>query len=201
MPATADDPVLLSTIRQDLLARTPAHRVAHIMGVEGMTLLLARQWGVDQARCLLAGLLHDLGKPYPKSVQREKLDACTAVRPVRDDYDCPPVWHGLISAQEARDVYGVQDPEVLEAVAYHSTGIAGMAPVGLVLYVADFIEPSRDWPGVHEVRVRLRGLSLHEAALEVATVKQERLDKKGQPAHPRTSQMREWLATHLRKGG
>ncbi|MDK2972758.1 MAG: hypothetical protein PWP23_2513 [Candidatus Sumerlaeota bacterium] len=166
-----------------------------------MVVLLARQWGVDVGRCLLAGLLHDLGKPYAKSAQREKLDGCTAVPPTRDDFECAPVWHGLISAQEGRAVYGVEDREVLEAVAYHSTGAPNLGDVGLVLYVSDFAEPSRNWAGVEQIRAHLRSLTLKEAAAEVARLKQERLDKKGQPAHPRTHAMYEWLQSSLKKGG
>lgn len=201
MPETIPAPHLLAAIRQELLARTPSSRVPHVMGVEGMAVVLARRWGVEVERTLLAALLHDLAKALAPEVQRERLAACTVVPPTPEDWECAPVWHGLLAAQEAHDVYGVTDRDVLEAVAWHSTGAPDLGDVGLVLYVADFLEPSRNWPAAPEHRRRLTALPLTAAALEVARHKLQSLLKKGRVAHPRTHELRRWLESRLEKGG
>ena len=186
---------LSARIRRDLIARTPPRRQPHIMGVEGMVLTLAANWGLDPEACLLAALLHDITKPIDNDRQRGLLDRVTAVEVEAEDVDFPSVWHGLTGAQEAHDTYGVTDQGILDAIAYHSTGRDHHSPVGLVLYVADFTEPSRHWDGVEKTRNRLLALDLHTAALEVAELKLERLALQGKAAHPRTGRMAAWLRT------
>lgn len=195
------EPSLLITIRRELHARTHPSRTAHIVGVEGMSVILANRWNVPVSLCHLSGLLHDLAKPYPLSVQREKLDECTVLPVSEDDRLFPAVWHGIVAAQEAHDLYGVDSRDVLEAVAYHSTGARDLSDVGLVLYIADYIEPSRSWEGVEEFRQEVLAADLHEAAGKVASRKICRLGEKGRPAHPRTQEMAEWLTSFARKGG
>lgn len=193
-------PTLHNAVREELLRRTAPERQVHVMGVEGMAVVLATRWGVDLERTLLAALLHDIAKPLPASELRERLESCVAVAPSEDDRRFPAVWHGLVAAQEAHERYGVDDPEVLEAIAWHSTGAAKMASIGLTLYVADFIEPSRSWEGVEAVRQRLSTLPLLEATFEVATMKVERLRTEKKLVHPRTLEMLDWLYQTLAQG-
>lgn len=182
------------------MRRTAPDRQVHVMGVEGMAVVLARRWDVDLDRTLLAALLHDLVKPLPPSELRERLDGCVVVAPTEDDRRFPAVWHGIVAAQEAADRYAVADREVLEAIAWHSTGAVRLGAIGLTLYVADFIEPSRSWEGVEQVRQRLAQLPLLEAAFEVATLKVERLRAEKKLVHPRTLEMLDWLYQTLTKG-
>ena len=166
-----------------------------------MAVVLAKRWGVDVNRAHLAALLHDLCKGLPKNEQRELMDGVTVVSLTRADFECPSIWHGYVAAQEAVDVFGIQDREVIEAVAFHSTGNAGLSDLGLVVYVADFLEPSRNWNGVEEFRRMVSGLELREAAYEVALRKTVRLEEKKQPVHPRSREMADWLTKIHAKGG
>lgn len=166
-----------------------------MLGVEGMAVLLARRWGLDEGRVLLAALLHDIAKSWPRERQRQALDAVEVVTVFPEDLAFPAVWHGLAGAQEARDAYGVDDQEVIEAVAYHPTGNPGLGRVGLALYIADFVEPSRDWPGVEAFRaLAMSAADPRDAARRIAEAKQARLEIEGRAAHPRTRRMAEWLA-------
>jgi HD superfamily phosphohydrolase YqeK len=122
------------------------------------------------------------------------------VVPEEEDRHHPQVWHGFVGAQEAHDRYGITDPEVLEAVAYHPTGKAGIGQAGLILFTADFLEPSRHWTGVEEVRSRLMAEPLINAAFEVAQLKINHLAAAGKPLHSRTQDMASWLQTLLEKG-
>ncbi len=171
------------------------------MGVEGMSIVLANKWGIDQDRCHLAALLHDLAKPFPFDEQRLRLDNCTVIEATDEDREHPAVWHGLLAAQEAAERFQVDDREVLEAVAYHSTGCHGLSDIGMVIYVSDFIEPSRNWPGVEDSRARIADMTLHEAAHEVAKNKLEKLHRKGRAVHSRTHDMANWLQTLLTPKG
>lgn len=189
-----------SAIREELLRRTAPERQVHVMGVEGMVVVLASKWGVDLEKALLAALLHDIAKPLALSELRERLENCHVVPPSEDDRRFTAVWHGIVAAQEAADRYGVDDRDVLEAIAWHSTGAVRMGSIGLTLYVADFIEPSRCWEGVEQARQRLSRLPLLEATFEVATMKVERLRAEKKMVHPRTLEMLDWLYQTLTKG-
>lgn len=166
-----------------------------------MSVILAERFGLDVERCLLAALLHDLAKPYPKDLQKQMLSDCRMFAPSEEDMSFPSVWHGLVAAQEAVTTYGVEDREVLEAVAYHSTGRRGIGPIGLAIYVADFTEPSRRWEGVEAARAELLGKdNLTEAARHVAQYKLRRLQQQGKPTHPLTIEMGQWLESTMEKG-
>ena len=66
--------------------------------------------------------------------------------------ESPKLLHGPVAAELARRELGVEDTEVLDAIREHTTGRPGMGPLSLVLYVADKIEPARDYPSVENLR-------------------------------------------------
>ena len=68
--------------------------------------------------------------------------------------DCMPlpVRHAEIGAELLRQVIGIEDDDIIEAVRWHTTGRAAMTPIEKVVYLADYIEPLRDFPGVDELR-------------------------------------------------
>jgi predicted HD superfamily hydrolase involved in NAD metabolism len=164
------------------------------MGVEGLALTLAQQHGVDPAKSLLAALLHDYSKAEPKDRLESLMAQGTDHRASDEDRQHPAMWHGIAAATVGRTEFSVSDSQVLEAIAFHTTGTPGMSAVGLVLYVADFLEPTRSFNGVDELRKRILPMKLREAALTVARLKIERIQRKNQPLHGRTVQMAEWLA-------
>jgi len=165
------------------------------MGVEGMAVVLANRYQLDVERVHLAALLHDLTKPFSEEKQRKLLAQVSVVELIEEDVEFPALWHGYIAAQEAADVYGISDEEILQAVAFHSTGAANFGPVGLALYVADFTEPSRHWRNVSKARAEVLGHELVDAARVVMNYKLQKLEKKGRSAHRRTLEMGEWLGS------
>ncbi len=165
-----------------------------------MSVVLAHHWGVDVDKCLLAALLHDVAKPFPKSQQAELLENCRIVQVTDEDRSYPSIWHGMIAAQEGMDRWGVTDDDILDAVIHHSTGRKDLSPVGMVLYIADFTEPSRNWDGVEQIRADILTKPIREAAREVAQRKLVRLQEKGREAHPHTRAMADWLHLNAQKG-
>lgn len=109
-----------------------------------MAELLAQRHGVDTAKARLAGMLHDLARLYPA----ERLLTECALRSIPvDEYARahPVVLHAPLSARLARERYGVRDEEVLCAIAKHTLGSAQMSRLDLVLYLADSLEPGREF--------------------------------------------------------
>jgi len=189
-------PDLISDIRNLLIERTKAKRIPHVMGVEGMSIVLAQRWGVNLQKTLCSALLHDLAKCLTLEEQREKLEKCTVQPATEEDFDFKNVWHGKVAAQEGYDLFGIDDEDILQAVAHHSTGTHGMSDPGLVLFVADFIEPSRKWDGVEQCRREILDLPMVPAAKKVAELKLEHIDNKNQTAHSQTHVMVNYLNNH-----
>ena len=100
--------------------------------------------------------------------------------------------HGPVAAELARRELGVEDGEVLEAVRAHTTGKPGMGPLALVLYVADKIEPAREYPSVERLR-KLAREDLHAAATESLRRAIAHNEERGRSVHPSSRETLEWL--------
>ncbi len=123
----------------------------HSLGTADTALKLAEFYGADTNKAYLAGLVHDFGKLYSKDELLEKartmglsLDKL-ARRHKRLLH--APVGAALISVE-----LGIDDPDIAGAVSYHTTGHSSMSMLEKVIYLADFIEPNRDFKGVEAAR-------------------------------------------------
>ncbi len=126
-----------------------ARRLAHIRGCEEEAARLARRWGADEERMRRAAILHDCTKYL--SVQ-EHLDICAKygveLCPLERATD--KLLHAKSGAALARYVFGYDD--IYDAILYHTTARAGMSLEEKLLYIADYMEPNRDFPEVEELR-------------------------------------------------
>jgi predicted HD superfamily hydrolase involved in NAD metabolism len=129
-------------VRRELGQR---HRYAHTLRVARFAERLARAHGEDPARARVAGLYHDLARLY----SGERLLAECAARglPI-DDFERanPVVLHARLGAELARDCYGVDDPAILSAIRKHTVAAPAMSRLDMILYLADGLEPGRDFP-------------------------------------------------------
>ncbi|AEJ44037.1 metal dependent phosphohydrolase [Alicyclobacillus acidocaldarius subsp. acidocaldarius Tc-4-1] len=134
-----------------------------MLGVVETSVALARRFGAPVLGAELAAWLHDLAREWPQDrllayARDRKLEVPAAW------LEAPILLHGPIAADVARVEYGVEDADVLNAVYYHTTGRPGMGALEMVLFVADAIEPSRDYSGVDDLRA-LAERDLKAAAL------------------------------------
>ena len=161
----------------------PEKRLKHCLGVEQTAIELAERFGVDREKAGLAGLLHD----YAKKLSDEEFLALI------DKYDLAPklkdwgnnVWHGLVGVYKIREDLGLSDPEILRSIEIHTVGSAQMSDLDKVVYVADYIEPNRDFPGVEEAREIAR-ISLNRAVAYETAHTVEYLAHQGLPIFPQT---------------
>ncbi|MDR7318543.1 bis(5'-nucleosyl)-tetraphosphatase (symmetrical) YqeK [Brevibacillus nitrificans] len=140
--------------REELLAQVRAQmhdkRYAHTLGVAESARQLAIRHGADPDKAQLAGYLHDYCKCWPVDKMFEIL--------VRHDMPTEllegekELWHAFVGAIVIQSDLGITDPEILQAVRYHTTGRVGMTLLEKVVCVADYIEPNRNFPGVDEIR-------------------------------------------------
>ena len=161
----------------------PEKRLKHCLGVEQTAIELAERFGVDREKAGLAGLLHD----YAKKLSDEEFLALI------DKYDLAPklkdwgdnVWHGLVGVYKIREDLGLSDPEILRSIEIHTVGSAQMSDLDKVVYVADYIEPNRDFPGVEEAR-EIAHVSLNRAVAYETAHTVEYLAHQGLPIFPQT---------------
>jgi len=120
------------------------HRFAHVLAVTRMADTLAQAHGVDPARARLAALLHDLARLY--SAQRLLRECESRGMPI-DAFEGrnPIVLHARLGAELARERFGVDDEAVLSAIRKHTVADAVMSPLDQVVYLADALEPQRDY--------------------------------------------------------
>jgi predicted HD superfamily hydrolase involved in NAD metabolism len=152
-------------------------------------LALAHDLEADRAR--LSALLHDAAREmgpedFLSLAERWQLQVEDAER------QSPKLLHGPVAAELARFELGVDDEEVLEAVRAHTTGEPRMGPLALVLYVADKIEPARDYPSVGRLRTLARE-DLHRAAEESLRRAIAHNEERGKATHPSSLAMLDWL--------
>lgn len=161
----------------------PEKRLKHCLGVEQTAIELAERFGVDREKAGLAGLLHD----YAKKLSDEEFLALI------DKYDLAPklkdwgnnVWHGLVGVYKIREDLGLSDPEILRSIEIHTVGSAQMSDLDKVVYVADYIEPNRDFSGVEEAR-EIACISLNRAVAYETAHTVEYLAHQGLPIFPQT---------------
>lgn len=141
-------------------------RYEHSLRVAQVANQLAKIHQVDPYKVELAALLHDIAKD--QTIDELQANISQFALPdelLKDHYE---LWHGPVGARIVRDIYGVDDEEIFQAIYYHTTGRAKMSDVELIVYIADYIEPERDIPGVEYVR-DLAQNNLIDAALLITS--------------------------------
>ncbi|MGC8484837.1 MAG: bis(5'-nucleosyl)-tetraphosphatase (symmetrical) YqeK [Candidatus Baltobacteraceae bacterium] len=120
------------------------HRAEHSIRVARCAELLAMRHGLDASRARTAGMLHDLARLWPASRLLE--EAARRNYPA-DDFERrnPTVLHAPLGAMLAEERFAVHDPEIAAAIAAHTLGAAEMTPLARVLYLADALEPQRNY--------------------------------------------------------
>ncbi|HEL1629725.1 TPA: bis(5'-nucleosyl)-tetraphosphatase (symmetrical) YqeK [Streptococcus suis] len=189
---TFDRQALLEKIR---VAMKPA-RFQHVLGVEEAALALADRYGCDSKKASLAALLHD----YAKEVEDQVfLDLIAKYDLDRDllNWD-NNIWHGVVGAYKIAEDFGLKDEEIFQAIQRHTIGAGQMTLLDKVLYVADYIEPNRDFPGVDEAR-RIAKESLDKAVAFETAQTISYLAKKGIPIYPQTSETYNGYVSYLKE--
>lgn len=134
----------LSELDRHLSATLTPSRYSHSLGVAETARNLAYIYGVSTDKAYLAGLSHDLARELSDQ-DVIRLAAEWGTPPTELERSRPVLLHGKASARLLERDWGVTDAEVLDAVACHTVGKAEMGPLAKILFVADFIEPGREY--------------------------------------------------------
>lgn len=168
-------------------AEMPERRWRHTEGVMSTAIKLAERYGADSHLAELAAILHDVAKFW----STERLASV-----IRDnglqagvlDYN-KELWHAPVGAWAAQEMFGVSSEDVLNAIRFHTAGRIGMSKLEKIVWLADYIEPGRNFPGVDQVR-KLSEDCLEEAVLAGMDSTIGFLIEKGQIIYPPTIEAR-----------
>jgi predicted HD superfamily hydrolase involved in NAD metabolism len=172
--------------------RLSEKKVWHCLFVAKHLCSFAPALGIPEAQALAAGLLHDIGRALDGEEMLRRAEAYGL--PVSEiERKRPNLLHGPIAAEECRRELGIDDPEVYEAIYWHTTGKPGLGLLGRALYVADFSEPTRRYPEAAHTRELLETRGFTEALCYVAGMKAVFLERKKVVA-PVSADFFRWLA-------
>ncbi len=139
-------------IKKTLSKQLDTKRYEHTVGVAYTAASLAMRYGADMEKAYLAGLLHDCAKCIETD---EKLALCKKykVKLTQFETDNPFLIHAKLGSCLAEKKYGIEDPQILSAIRYHTTGKPNMSLLEKIIFSADYIEPGRKpIPGLEEIR-------------------------------------------------
>ena len=167
-----------------------AKRIPHIKGTEEEAVRLARHWGADETAARRAAILHDCTKYLDLD---EQLALCRRYGVELDELEQRAVklLHSKTGACIAKYVFG-EDDQVYQAIFWHTTGKADMSLLEKVIYLADYIEPTRDFDGVEPLRA-LAYEDLDRALLLGMEMTIAEMEARGNPVHRNTLAARDWL--------
>jgi len=180
----------LEWLREQVNAMLSPNRVAHVRGTEEEAARLAKWWGADETEARMAAILHDVTKALGSS---EQLQFCVKHGILMDGTmkQSAKLLHAKTGAYLAKEKYGASSA-VVDAIAYHTTGRNGMSLLEQIIYMADYIEPTRNFPEVCALR-ELAYIDLESALLQGLELTLTDLAEQGLKPHPDTEAAIKWL--------
>ena len=177
-------------LEQQVVALLKENRVAHVLGCRDTAVALAEKWGADVTHAARAALLHDITKALDGPLQ---LTLCDAYGIILDNFSAhnPKTLHALTGSLVADRIFG-EAPEIVAAIRSHTTGKADMNMLEKIIYVADYMEPNRDFPGVEKLR-ELAFTDMDEALKLGLNMTLAMLKEQGKEISPESQEALEFL--------
>ena len=182
----------IDEMRRELQRRLKRSRFAHSIGVANTAVKLAKKFGVDETKAYVAGLLHDCAREFendelPAQAERYGVEIGEVERAM------PLLLHAYIGAKMIREIYGVDDAEIEQAIHRHTVAAENMTALDKIIYFADMIEPNRNYPGVEKLRALAETDDLDEILLTALSESIIFVVQKNSLVHPDTVAARNFL--------
>ncbi len=134
-----------------LRERLSKKRFQHSINVAEECFKLAEKYGADKQRCYLAGMLHDIMKEdLPERQRQYVMDS--GLDPDPAEIAASSLWHGIAGGYYVREMLGINDPEIIRAVRFHTVGCARMSMMEKIVFLADMISEDRKYKDVDKMR-------------------------------------------------
>lgn len=143
---------MIEEYKEEIILLIGKKRFEHTLRVAQEAKKLAKHYNADENKAEIAGLYHDCAKIKQMDLLIEKCKEY-GLELDHDMYYSPQIIHSFLGAKIANKRYGIKDDEILDAIKYHTTGRANMSILEKIVYLADVIEPMRNFEGVEELRI------------------------------------------------
>ena len=166
-------------------------RFEHSEGVMYTAAALAMRYGENLEKAQIAGILHDCAKCIPDN---KKLKICEKNHiEITEAEKCSPfLLHAKVGAYIAKEKYDIEDAEILDAIACHTTGKPAMTLLDKIIYISDYIEPMRSKASnLEEVR-KMAFVDLDETLFKILSDTLVYLEKSSKKMDPMTMQTYEY---------
>lgn len=174
----------LGAIEQALAARLSDAAFAHSVRTGETAAELAQAYGVDVELARVSGLLHDWDR---EATAEELVSSARAAGDVHEvELAQPKLLHARTGAGGAKKAFPDLPAEVYTAIERHTVGAVDMTDLEKVVYLADMIEPARDWPDVDELRRCVGEVSLDQMFFLGYRMSLESLLRRRKRLHPDT---------------
>ncbi|MFP4456366.1 MAG: bis(5'-nucleosyl)-tetraphosphatase (symmetrical) YqeK [Clostridia bacterium] len=184
-------------IAKDISKNLSKYRMRHSVGVMNTSKKLAKIYGCSIERAELAGLLHDCGKYFNDNDMIKKAKELGLCISITQKY-APDLLHGPVGAEIAKSKYEDLDIDMYNSIFYHTTGRPNMSKLEKIVYVADLIEPFRNYPEVDELR-DLVGINLDLLVVKIMDRVINSLIRSNKYIDPKTVLARNYIYHHMKK--
>ena len=183
----------MEQLEKTVISLLKPQRVRHVLGCRDTSAELARIWGANETDAARAGMLHDVTKALDGPLQ---LTLCKAYDIMLDEFSTknPKTLHALTGSLVADRIFG-ENQAVVDAICSHTTGKGNMNTLEKIIYVADYMEPNRDFPGVDELRY-LAHTNLDKALKLGLEMTLSVLKERGSDISPESAEALQYLESH-----
>ena len=183
-------------IEKVLKEMLPERRLEHSLNVSKCAVKLSEVYKCDKEKAEIAGLVHDCAKYFTD----EQIEDC--VRKFNIELDPLEVnnlalSHSVIGSYVAKEVFNIDDEEIINAIKYHTTGRENMSLLEKIIYMADLIEEGRKFPRVEELRELTFSGKLEEALILSFNNTIKFVIDNNQLIHPRTVSARNYILRNI----
>lgn len=140
--------------RDELLTKVASQmseqRFQHVLRVEKKALEIASNFPINLEQVSVAALTHDYAKERSDEEMMERIKQSSVDQTILSFGNA--IWHGVIGAEIVREELGITNLEILQAIRVHTTGDTEMTLLDKIIFVADYVEEGREFPGVEDAR-------------------------------------------------
>lgn len=177
----------------------PENRLNHSINVSKCAVKLSEIYNYDVKKAKIAGLVHDCVKYFTDEQVKESVKKFNIKLDYLEENNLA-LSHSVIGSYVAKEVFNIDDEEILSAIKYHTTGRENMSLLEKIIYMADMIEEGRKFPKVEELRELTYSGKLDEALLLSFNNTIKFVIDNKQLIHPRTVSARNYILSQINRG-
>lgn len=195
----------MKKIKKYLKKHLTKERYHHTVGVAYTAMSMAMKYNPQpdnnefMIKAEIAGLLHDCAKCMDND---KKIRICNKnqISYSKIEAENPYLLHGKVGAYIARKEFDILDEDILNAITWHTTGRPDMSLLEKIIFVADYIEPSRrPIPELNLIR-QLAFTDIDQAVIKILENTLKYLNEKGNPIDDMTQKTYDSYIQHRKRG-